>query len=146
MKTKKRRLVIDTNVIIAAARSRRGASFKMMSLIEKGKIKPVLSVPLFYEYEDVLTRLAVGGKKILKQNDVDKILDYLCANSEHHKIYFIWRPILADPGDDQLLELSANAGVKIIVSYNKKHFRGVEQFGITVKTPYEILTELGELS
>ena len=103
-------------------------------------------MPLFYEYEDVLSRLILNDHKILTGNEVDRILDYMCAHSEHQKIYYLWRPILTDPDDDQLLELSANARVKTIISYNKKHFRGVEKFGITVKTPHELLTELGELS
>lgn len=49
-------IVLDTNVIIAAIRSRRGASFKLLSLVGRGYFDIALSVPLVAEYEDVLLR------------------------------------------------------------------------------------------
>jgi predicted nucleic acid-binding protein len=39
-------IVIDTNVWIAALRSKRGASYKLLSLIDSGKFEANLSVPL----------------------------------------------------------------------------------------------------
>jgi predicted nucleic acid-binding protein len=49
-------IVLDTNVIIAAQRSRRGASAKLMTLVGTGRFEVHLSVPLVLEYEDVLRR------------------------------------------------------------------------------------------
>ncbi len=45
------KVVLDTNVIIAALRSRRGASFRLVSLVDSGKFETNLSVPLVLEYE-----------------------------------------------------------------------------------------------
>jgi putative PIN family toxin of toxin-antitoxin system len=49
-------VVLDTNVIIAAQRSNRGASAKLMSLIGTDRFEVHLSVPLVLEYEEVLLR------------------------------------------------------------------------------------------
>ncbi|MBI2615721.1 MAG: PIN domain-containing protein, partial [Gemmatimonadetes bacterium] len=42
------RLVLDTNVLVAGLRSRRGASYRVLRLIEYGRVRPVLSVPLVF--------------------------------------------------------------------------------------------------
>ena len=49
-------VVIDTNVLIAAQRSQRGASAKLMSLVGTGRFDIHVSVPLVLEYEEVLLR------------------------------------------------------------------------------------------
>jgi predicted nucleic acid-binding protein len=42
-------VVLDKNVIIAALKSRKGASFKLLSLIDSSLFKINLSVPLLLE-------------------------------------------------------------------------------------------------
>ena len=56
------KIVIDTNVLVSALRSRRGASFRLLSLIDSGKFITNISVPLVYEYEQVLKRMSWPGK------------------------------------------------------------------------------------
>ena len=50
------RVVLDTSVLIAAARSRRGASQALLSRLPDGHFTPVVSVPLFVEYRATLLR------------------------------------------------------------------------------------------
>jgi predicted nucleic acid-binding protein len=50
------RVVIDTSVLVAAARSRQGASHVLISLLPDARFEPVVSVPLFVEYLAVLLR------------------------------------------------------------------------------------------
>ncbi len=49
-------VVIDTNVILSALKSNRGASYSLMALLPSTKFDMTLSVPLYTEYQDVLTR------------------------------------------------------------------------------------------
>ena len=140
---KKPRVVIDTNVVVSALRSRRGASYKLLLLVDSGKFETCLSVPVFLEYEDVCKRLL--DQIALAERDVDDVLDYLCRHSEPVSIYFLWRPLLKDPKDDMLLELAVAANCDYIVTYNAKDFRGVEQFGIGLRTAKGLLQEIGEL-
>src|SRR5260370_25410522 len=50
------RVVLDTNVLVAAARSRQGASFALVSSIPAPEFQPCPSVGLDAEWEVVLTR------------------------------------------------------------------------------------------
>ena len=120
--------------------SSRGASFRVLQAIEEGKLKVVLSTTLLFEYEDILKRnqVVLG----LTNQEIEKILDYLCMQSEHQKIYFLWRPFLADLKDDHLLELAIASGTKLIVTHNTKDFKGVEEFGIRSITPKKLLEEI----
>ncbi len=139
------RIVIDTNVFVAALRSQYGASYKLFMLLENGKFETNLSVPLAIEYEAAGKRL-VGKKTGLKAKDIDDILDYVYSVAHRRQIHYLWRPFLSDPKDDMLLELAVSASCKIIVTYNKGDFAGVEKFGIRVMTAQEFLREIGELS
>ncbi len=140
MPRKKVRIILDTNVLFAGLYSSRGASFRVLQAIEEGKLKVVLSTTLLFEYEDILKRNQVV--LVLTNQEIEKILDYLCMQSEHQKIYFLWRPFLADLKDDHLLELAIASGTKLIVTHNTKDFKGAEEFGIRSITPKELLEEL----
>jgi putative PIN family toxin of toxin-antitoxin system len=134
-------VVLDTNVLIAGLRSRQGASFRLLSLVGSGQFQLNVSVPLDFEYEDVAKRQAPGLG--LAATDVDDLLDYLCSVAQHHRIYFLWRPVLRDPRDDMVLELAVEAGCDCIITHNGRDFAGAERFGILVVTPGAFLRRLG---
>jgi putative PIN family toxin of toxin-antitoxin system len=136
----KYKIVLDTNVLVTALLSKNGASFKLLSLIDDERIELALSTPLVKEYEDVLYR----QKFLLDHQDITDILDYLCLISVHHKIYYLWRPILKDIKDDMVLELAVKANA-IIVTHNKKDFDGAGKFNLPVLSANEFLHLLGEI-
>jgi putative PIN family toxin of toxin-antitoxin system len=140
MPRKKVRIILDTNVLFAGLYSSKGASFRVLQALEEGKLKAVLSTTLLFEYEDILKRNQ--GVLGLTNQEIEKILDYLCMQSEHQKIYFLWRPFLADLKDDHLLELAIASGTKLIVTHNTRDFKGAEEFGIRSITPKELLEEI----
>lgn len=139
----KYQIVIDTNVWIAALRSKRGASHKLLSLIDSGKFEMNISVPLVLEYEDAAKRLV--GEIPLTARDIDDILDFIYLVANQRKIYYLWRPLLSDPNDDMVLELAVTAQCEFIVTFNQRDFRGVEQFGIDAITLQEFLQKIGAL-
>ncbi len=141
MKVKLPQVVIDTNVLISAPRSRTGASFKLLSLVGTDHFKINISVPLLFEYEEAAKRQK--RETVLTSRDIDDILDYLCSVATRHEIFFLWRPFLRDPKDDLVLELAVEACCDFIVTYNKRDFEGAEKFGIRVVTPKEFLLERG---
>ena len=136
------RLVLDTNVLVAGLRSRRGASYRILQLIAEGIATPVLSVPLVFEYEDVLKRKP--AVVALTPAEVDAVLDDLCALSEHQAISYLWRPALRDPCDELLLEVAMAAGCRDIVTHNVRDFAGSERFAVHICTPREWLIKIGE--
>lgn len=133
-------IVLDKNVLVSALRSKRGASYKLLRMIDDDRLRLHLSIPLVKEYEDVLNRSSHG----LDTEAVGDVLDYLVAIAETHKIYYLWRPLLKDIKDDMVLELAVKAN-SMIITYNKSDFQPAETFNIAVINPKEFLNMLGEL-
>ena len=140
MPGKKARIILDTNVLYAGLYSSKGASFRVLQAIKKDRLKLVMSTTLLFEYEDILKRnqIVLG----LSDEEIEKLLDYLCLQSGHQRIYFLWRPCLPDPKDDNLLELAVASGTKLIVTHNTKDFKGIEKFGVRSLTPKELMEEI----
>ena len=136
-------IVMDTNVLITALRSRRGASFQLFSLIGSGAFEINLSVPLVLEYEEVIYREL--SFLTLEADNVDDLLNYLCSAANRHQINFLWRPFLKDPKDEMVLELAVSACCDHVVTYNQRDFLGAETFGVEVIEPVQLLRIIGEL-
>lgn len=130
-------LILDTNVLLTALKSSKGSSFRLLSMVGGGRFQLHISAPLVAEYEAVLKR----GLLALSDSQVDDVIDYVCAQATHHKIFYLWRPTLKDPGDDFVLELAVKASARII-TWNVKDFARASQFGVPVQTPREFLTFL----
>jgi putative PIN family toxin of toxin-antitoxin system len=134
------RVVLDTNVLVAAIRSRRGASFELLSQVGGGSFEIAVSVALVLEYESVLLRHAASS--VLNRSDIRDLIDYLCDVAIWQEIFFLWRPFLRDAGDDLVLELATAASCAGIVTHNGKDFAGSSQFGIAIWTPAEFLHKI----
>ena len=136
-------ITIDTNVIIGAVKSQKGASYKLLMLLKDDVFLSNISVPLFIEYESVAKR--EGLVENLTEKDIEAILNYFLSKSKIQRIFYLWRPILKDPKDDLVLELAVKSQSKYIITFNKKDFKGCEKFGIVAVAPYEFLAERGLL-
>jgi len=134
-------VVLDTNVVLAGLRSRRGASFALLSELRRGAYEIALSVPLLLECEDVLLRQS--DELGLEPEDIGDVLDFLCSVARHQPIFYLWRPIARDPGDDMVAELAVAAGVDAIVTHNLRDFTGVSSLGLRVMSPQLLLREIG---
>ena len=140
---KKINVVIDTNVLVSALRSKIGVSHQLLLLIDDDLYQPNVSVPLLFEYEDVLKRS--GLVKGLTNQEIDDVLDYFLSKSSLREIYFLWRPFLKDPKDDLVLEVAVESNSKYIITFNKKDFEGIHHFNIKAVTPFEFLGERGNI-
>lgn len=134
-------IVIDTNVIVSALLSKRGASYKLLELIGKSnKFEINISVNLFFEYEAVSNR-----QKNISLIELDELMLYLFKNANKHNIFISIRPFLLDSKDDFIVELAVQSKSDFIITYNKKHFTNIEKFGIKALTSKEFLEFIGEL-
>jgi putative PIN family toxin of toxin-antitoxin system len=136
------RAVLDTNVLISARRSRTGASNELLRLLDRSAFQMLVSVPLFLEYEAVLTRpehlLATG----LDASSVNGFLGYLAALVEPVKLHYLWRPQLSDVADEMVLETAINGRANCIVTFNATHFTPASHFGVEVISPADFLGRL----
>ncbi|MCC7047884.1 MAG: PIN domain-containing protein [Alphaproteobacteria bacterium] len=137
------RIVLDTDVMVAALRSDVGASRRLLVGGLQRRWTLVLSVPLVVEYEAVLTRpehLRTAG---IGAADVAAILDGVVGAADRAEIWFQWRPMLPDPADDMVLEAAVNGGAKMLATFNRRHFAAsARRFGIDVLLPAAALERL----
>ena len=104
----KLRAVMDTNVLLAALRSRFGASFEIFQRLLRNEWTVVLSNHLIHEYEEVLKREATS--LALSPGDVDQVLNAISARGEEWQLSHNWEPILPDPDDEPLVQVALESG------------------------------------
>ena len=136
-----RRIVLDTNVLVSALRSRRGASFGVLTAVGRGRFEHVVTVPLVLEYEDVLRRPGVVPISAAAAGDV---IDYLCATGIQQSVHFLWRPKLPDVKDDMVLEAAVNGACSHIVTHNLRDCELARSLRITPMAPNRFLDLIEE--
>jgi putative PIN family toxin of toxin-antitoxin system len=136
-------IILDTNVLLAGLRSQRGASYKLLTILNDNRWQLNISTTLVFEYEEILKReqMQLG----LSYEDIDNVIDALCAIANKRNIFYLWRPLLNDPDDDFLLDLAVEAQADYIITYNQKDLQPAESFGIKVVTPLQFLQAMGEI-
>jgi putative PIN family toxin of toxin-antitoxin system len=137
------RVVLDTDVIVAALRSPTGASAAVLRAIRQGRGTLLLSAALLIEYEATCQlaehRLASG----LTAGEVEAFLDGLAFLAEPVEVHYRWRPQLQDPGDEMVLEAAVNGRARALVTFNRRDYGEVpETFGVEVLSPAEVLRRI----
>jgi putative PIN family toxin of toxin-antitoxin system len=137
------RYVLDTNVLVAALRSDRGASRRLLLSVLDREIITLASVPLMVEYEAVLTRPAELAASGLSATEVNGVLDAIASIIEQVQLRFLWRPRLKDPADEMVLETAVNGNADRLLTFNLRHLKAAaEEFGIRVMTPPDAWKEI----
>jgi predicted nucleic acid-binding protein len=138
------RVILDTNVLVSALRSDMGASSAIVSQLPSARFQLALTVPLYLQYQDVLTRPEhMTGAST--RDDILNFLRYLCTIAHHQRIFFLWRPWLKDPKDDMVREAAVASQSRYIVTHNLRDFTGSgieEHFRIRPMRPREFLHHL----
>lgn len=140
---KRYRVILDTNVILAAMRSQTGASYRLLMTIGHPQWQSVVTPALMYEYEDVARR--PGNVPGLSPQDISDILDLIYQQSHRQLVWFSWRPVSPDPGDDLVLDAAVAGRCDFVVSFNERHLQAAREFGIEVLKPAELLKLIGEI-
>jgi putative PIN family toxin of toxin-antitoxin system len=136
------KIVMDTDVVVAAVCSPDGASRWILRSVGLGEIAAAASVPLFLEYEAVLKRPETLQRAGGTLADMDVILDQLAAVLMQTPIWYLWRPQLRDQNDDMVLEAAANAAATHIVTFNLRDFGSIpSRFGIQVSRPGDFVRQ-----
>ena len=135
--------MLDTDVVVAAMRSPRGASAAILQAAQHGGATLLMSVALALEYEAVCReaehRLASG----LSDRQVDIFLTAIVALAEPVTPHFLWRPQLRDPGDEMVLEAAINGHADGLVTFNVRDFGSIpSQYGIEVLLPRQAIRRI----
>jgi putative PIN family toxin of toxin-antitoxin system len=137
------RVVLDTDVVVAALRSASGGSNAVLREAAHVRITPLVTPALFLEYEAVLKRPEQRLVHGLGLRDIDRFLAALASGCEPVEVSFHWRPQLADPNDEMVLEAAVNGRADALITHNRRHFeKSATMFGLRVLRPGELLKEL----
>ena len=139
------RVVLDTDVLVAAVRSDAGASRRLVVEALDKRYPLLVSVPLMINCEAVLTRpehLLASG---LSPGEMQALLDAVAIVAEPVRLSYLWRPTLSDPQDDMVIETALNGQADLLVTFNQRHFTGAaETFALQVLKPADALRGLEE--
>ena len=134
------RLVLDTNVLVAAIRSSSGASAVLLAESFMGKATLLVSVAMVLEYEEVCLRPVHRMASNTSEATIQDLLKTLVAVAEPVPIHFRWRPQSRDASDEMVLEVAVKGRADAIVTFNQRHFgQSPARFGIEVLSPGEAL-------
>jgi putative PIN family toxin of toxin-antitoxin system len=137
MVNRRYRVVLDTSVVAAASRSRRGASALLIGWLAERRFDVVISAKLILEYEDVLARDPLPGT--WTPQTIGAFLDFMCDVGQPIDPFVLLRPSLPDPGDEFVLELAFAATVDFIVTHNVRDFAAGQVYGVNAVTPGEFV-------
>jgi putative PIN family toxin of toxin-antitoxin system len=137
------KVVLDTDVIIAAMRSPAGASATILMAVRRGEITMLANVALALEYEATCRRAEHGIAAGLSPAQVGVFVDAVIALAEPVETHFLWRPQLRDPADELVLEAAVNGRSDAIVTFNRKDFGEIPvRFGVEVLAPVDALRRI----
>ena len=132
------RVVFDTSLLVAAVHSRHGASYQLLSKLPSRAFEIALSVPLYTEWQAVLTRKEHMPAGASVETTLG-FLRYIASLAHLQDVFFLWRPYLRDPDDDMVLECAVASGSQFIVTHNIKDFRRAEGLSVQAITPADFL-------
>jgi len=137
------RCVTDTNVVVSAMRSPRGASAAVLMAARAGRVAMLGNVGLALEYAATCRlaehQLAAG----LDMRQIDIFIDAVLAMVEPVETHYLWRPMLRDPADEFVLEAAVDGQAAAIVTFNRRDFGDAPaRFGIELLSPGEVLGRL----
>jgi len=119
-------VTLDTNILYQALKSSAGASYFIMQLIRNNTLQIALSVPLFAEYQDVLSRKESLVDFGLELSDVDAFLRFIAFVGKPFDIYYLFRPNLIDENDNMMIELAVTSQSEYLITSNIKDFKNAE--------------------
>ena len=137
------RIILDTDVMVAAMRSATGASRQLLLAGVDHRFILLVSPALLLEYESVLKRPEHLAAARADEAAVDVVLDLVAATAEHVEMHYLWRPQLADVGDELVLEAAINGRADALVTFNLRDFEiGAQRFGLKICRPVDLWRSL----
>ena len=140
-------VTVDTNILFQALYSNVGASHEVLKMIRRGDVVLAISVPVFQEYRDVLSRIETRSILGMDEDDIQTIMQFVALVGRPTEISFTWRPNLQDEGDNMMVELARASGSTYLITRNTRDFvqnSDLKNDDLRIVTPAEFLKEWRE--
>ncbi|ESQ80999.1 putative toxin-antitoxin system toxin component, PIN family [Asticcacaulis sp. YBE204] len=137
------KIVLDTNVVVAAMRSTQGGSSELLRQARKGRIQLLANVALALEYEAICLMPEHVLAAQLSRAQADIFVTAVIAMCDPVETHFLWRPQLRDPADEFVLEAAVNGGASAVITFNQRDFLpAAGRFGLDVMKPVDLIRRL----
>ena len=138
------KITVDTNILYQALYSRAGASHAILKLIRSNEIQLALSIPVYEEYSDVLSRPKTRKELDLSEEELTHVLDFIAFIGVPTSIKYLWRPNLRHEKDNIFIELAFASGSNYLITRNIRDYTIENELrfdSFKVATPHEFLKE-----
>jgi predicted nucleic acid-binding protein len=133
--------VIDTNVVFEGITTQGSAPGFIMEAWRAGLFTACVATALAYEYLEVCS----GKLSPRRWQQLQPVVGALLAQARFVPIYFSWRPMSPDPGDEHVIDCAMNARAPVVTA-NTRDFRlAAQTLGLGVLTPVEFVTRLASV-
>jgi putative PIN family toxin of toxin-antitoxin system len=129
------KLVLDADVLVAAIRSRGGASAAWLRAALRREVQLLASVPLMLHYEAVMLRPEQQASSTFCPAELNELLDAIAVVATPVTVSYLWRPMLRDPDDELVLETAVNGGADLLLTFNERDFAAAGRFGLRISRP-----------
>lgn len=137
------RVVIDTNILVSALLSKKGAPARIIDAWEARKFLVITSDAAILEVERVLMDLAFTGKYTISDQEIKSIInllqkDALLVSGQTE----VKGAIPEDPDDEKFLSIALEGDAQIIISGDKHLLELGRYRNIAVQTAREFIDSL----
>jgi len=136
------RIVLDTNVLYQALRDQGGASHYILQLLRQSELEVAVSVPVFLEYRDVLSRPNTLQDLRLSLQEIEAVFRFIAYIARPIQVRFLMRPHLRDENDNMFVDLAFASSSKYLITNNVRDFLHAAELkfdGYEVVTPGEFV-------
>ncbi len=132
------RIVVDTNIVFEGLTKKGTASDLIITVWLAGLLNVYASNSLVYEYESTLSNKLSPSRWQQTKPILRRMISYI----QFVPIYYSWRPLSPDPGDEHIIDCALNANA-IVITANLRDFRiAQEEVGLSVMSPSEFINYL----